>query len=340
MRTLGTNSGDKRDRAPTLPARRAVAKLVAKRVRRPDSHPAAVYLAGLAPGSRRSMGSALERAARELTGGRVGVEGLEWGALRYQHLAALRGRLAETLAPSTVNRHIAAVKGALREAWRLGQLDAEAYARIRDVGGVKGKRLPAGRALTARERQKLYEACADGTASGRRDSAMLALLDGCGLRRSEAVALQLRDYDSEAAVLRIRAGKGNRERLAPIENGARDALDDFLAARGDTKGPLLCRVTKAGRVEPTKGITTHALYKRLRKRAEQAGVARFSPHDLRRTAVSDLLTAGADLAAVAAWAGHASIATTQRYDLRGEDAKRKAARLRSVPYQRPDDAQK
>jgi len=125
-----------------------------------DQRPARVYLARLAPGSRPAQAAALATMAAMLAGEGTSPDLLPWGQLRYQHTAALRQLLAERYAPATVNRHLAALRGVLREAHRLGQMGAEDYYRAADVAAVKGDRLPAGRAVAGGELRALFAACA------------------------------------------------------------------------------------------------------------------------------------------------------------------------------------
>lgn len=301
---------------------------------RPDAHPAAVYLARLdARTSRPTMREALDQAAGVLSDGRHTAESLPWPAVGYQHVQALRAALLERgKAPATVNKTLCAVRGVLKEAWRLGQLDAEAYQRAADVGGVSGQTLPRGRALAGGELAALARDCAEDPApSGALDAALLAVLYGAGLRRAEAVALELADYDADTGALTVRRGKGRKARIAYAANGARRALADWLAVRGAAPGALFCPVDRHGRVA-LRPMSAQAVLMRLRRRAARAGVARFSPHDLRRTFIGDLLDAGADISAVQQLAGHANVATTLRYDRRPEAAKLKAAGLVHLPY--------
>jgi site-specific recombinase XerD len=95
---------------------------------------------------------------------------------------------------------------------------------------------------------------------------------------------------------------------------------------------LFCNINKSGRITIHR-LTDQAVLHVLKKRAVQASVASFSPHDLRRSFISDLLDADADIS-TAQLAGHSNVQTTARYDRRGEATKRKAAELLHVPYLR------
>jgi site-specific recombinase XerD len=298
-----------------------------------DRHPAAVYLARLAPGSRRTMATALDVIAGLLTSYRCDMGTLDWGALRYQHTSAVRAILAELYAPATANKMLCALRGVLKEAWRLGQVGAEEYRRAADLERVHGETVPAGRELPAGQMDALMSVCqSDSGPAGARDAAIIGLMYAAGLRRAEVVALDLADYHAEERKLVIR-GKGRKERIAFINEGAVAALTDWLEARGGADGPLFWPVNKGEKVVKRR-LTTQAVYNILRKRADQGGITQASPHDLRRTFVSNLLEKGVDISTVARMAGHASVQTTARYDRRPQEAQRKAADLLHVSYRR------
>lgn len=303
---------------------------------RADEHPAGVYLARLAESGRRTMRTCLDTIAGILTDGTLDAHALPWHQLRYQHTQAVRARLIEEYAPATVNKHLSALRGTLKEAWRLGLMGAEDYHRAVDIENVSGETLPAGRSLNTGELRALFQVCAeDDSPAGPRDAAILAVLYGGGLRRAEAVALDVGAYDPDSGALTVTRGKGRRERLAYATNGGAAALDDWLQARGNEPGPLFVAINKAGVIDPDLGrLTGQAILYILRKRADQAGADSFSPHDLRRTFIGDLLDAGADIVTVQHLAGHASVNTTARYDRRPERRKREAAELLHVPYAR------
>ena len=298
-----------------------------------DTNPAMVYLAAKASAAgRRGLERSLARAAEILTGGLASSAlVVNWAEVRYQHVMALSAVLQEQLAPATCNHTLAAVRGTMREAFNLGLIDADTLARISGVKNVKATRLPTGRHLEAGEIIRLFDACGD-TPVGARDAAMLALLYGCGLRRSEAVAVQLADYDAGAVT--IRHGKGDRERVVYCQPAGQEAVDAWIVRRGRWPGALLCPLVKGGHVEQ-RAMTAQAVLMRLRFLARRAKVKQFSPHDLRRTFVGAMLAAGADISSVQQLAGHAAVSTTARYDRRPEDAKRKAAALLPLPYSAP-----
>lgn len=297
-----------------------------------DQSAAAMYLTSLnSDAGRRTMAQALNVCAG-LVSDNANAAAFPWHELRFQHVTAIRAKLTEAYKPATVNKMLAALRGVLRCAWQAGQMSAEDFHKAASVKSVKNDTLPAGRELTHGEITALMADCErDTTNAGARDAAVIALMYACGLRREEVVTLSLADYDAESGRLVVR-GKGNKERTAWLTGGAARAVADWLAVRGDMPGALFVAVNKSGRIMNYSHMTPKTIYTMLAKRATEAGVKSFSPHDMRRTFVSDLLDAGADITTVSKMAGHANVATTARYDRRPEEAKRKAASLLHVPY--------
>jgi integrase/recombinase XerD len=317
-------------------------ELIALPAERPDRDPARVYLAGLAAGSRRSMAQALDQVARIASGGQAGADDLPWAALRYKHTQAIRAALRDLISPRTgrplspgsINKTLCALRGVLREAWRLGLMSAEDYHRAADLEPVHGATVLRGRALEGNEVAALFHVLQrDHSIVGARDAAVLALgLAGGGLRRAELCRADLpNDLDQNSWVLTV-VGKGNHIREVPLKNGTVDALRAWLSHRGNEPGPLICPVLKGGKIQYRR-LSEQAIYKICAKRAEEAGIPTFSPHDMRRTYISTLLDRGVDLSVVSKLCGHRSGPNvTARYDRRGERAKHAAAEAIALPY--------
>jgi len=291
----------------------------------PSANPAVVYLASLGPGSRRAMRQALGVISELLTGTKAEPLQVPWWNVQYQHSQAIRSLLMENYSPASTNKMLAALRGVLRESWRLGFMDAETFHRAIDIKTVKGNAIPKGRSVGSGEINALVEVCfADPPPAGVRDAAILALLYAAGLRRSEVVVLDLADYDSETGSLKILASKGNKARTVYLGNGAKAAMTGWINIRGDKAGPLLHRIRKGGKIIPER-LTDQAIWVILEKRFKQAKVKPFTPHDLRRTFAGEMLDAGVDLVTVQKLMGHASPVTTSRYDRRNEKTKMEAA---------------
>lgn len=297
-----------------------------------DRNPALVYLASLGQSSRRPMAQSLQAIADIL--GMDDYMLVPWGEMRYSVTQAIRTQLAEKYSAATANRHLSALRGVLKDAWRLGYMSAEDYQRAIDLKPVKGtkvKAAEAGRHLSTGEIGALVGACQDGTKAGVRDAAIIAAGYGCGLRRSEIAKFELSDYDQSNESLRVRSGKGNKERVVYLPAGTNEWIVDWLAIRGSAPGPLFYSIRKGDHVE-TKGLTDQAVYNILASRADAAGVKKFTPHDLRRTFAGDMLDAGEDISTVQKIMGHSNADTTAGYDRRDSRTRKKAASRIHVPY--------
>lgn len=305
-----------------------------------EARPVAAYLANLSEGSRRGQLTGLraaiaaitDRETREVDPAEIAT--WEWHKMTAAHLAAIRSKLEERgHSPAYANKSLAAIRGVLKSAWRLGMMSSEDLARASDIKPVKGEKLPAGRDITPGEVAKIMDACGDDhPATCVRDSALIALGVTVGYRIAEASALNLDDYDPKTGRIVIR-GKGRKEREVWAQNGAKDALDDWLELRGADPGPLFVRIRKDGEITGGR-ISTTSLGRMLKKRQQQAKIKTFSWHDMRRTCAGDLLDAGVDLVTVQKILGHSSPTTTARYDRRPGAVKQAAIARLQVPYRR------
>lgn len=229
------------------------------------------------------------------------------------------GWIEAPLANASVARAVIAVRSLHRFAAAEG-LTAEDPAR--SVRPPKPpRRLP--KALSLEQVQAILAVPATDTEVGLRDTALLELLYGTGIRISEAVNLDVDEVDRLARTpadepapgLRV-LGKGDKERIVPVGSYARKALDAYLV-RGR---PML---VAAGRGTPalfvnTRGdrLSRQSAWAVLRSVAEKAGItAEVSPHTLRHSYATHLLDGGADIRVVQELLGHASVTTTQIYTL-------------------------
>jgi site-specific recombinase XerD len=229
------------------------------------------------------------------------------------------------LAPSTVARKLAAVRGlfaSMREHGELAQSPAELVGAPR-----RPSHLP--RVLKESELARLLDGIPAQEPLQLRDRALFELAYACGLRASELVSLDVGDIDHDAEQLRVQ-GKGDRTRLLPIGEQAQTALAAYLLRgrerlrKGEQEPALF--LSRSGR-----RLDSGDVRRRLRGWALATRTpGHVHPHALRHSFATHLLDGGADLRAIQELLGHASISTTQVYT-RVESARLRSAYARSHP---------
>ena len=215
---------------------------------------------------------------------------------------------SEGLAPRTVARHVASLRGLFRYLLTQGYVKDDPTAHLESPS--PWTRLPG--ALSEEEVGRLLGTPLTGDHAGIRDKAMLELLYAAGLRVSELVTLRLSDVDLEVGYVRCH-GKGSKERVIPLGAEAQSWIRRYLSSAR----PRLAK----GRLSPAlflnrlgRALTRQGLWKIFRSYARAAGIDRpVSPHTLRHSFATHLLERGADLRAVQMMLGHADISTTQIY---------------------------
>ena len=221
---------------------------------------------------------------------------------------------ARGLGAVSINVRITAVRKLAVEATDNGLLAPELANGITRVRGVASKGVRLGNWLTAKQAQALLNAPDATTKKGLRDRAILAVLLGCGLRRSEVAALtfkHIQQRDGRWCIVDL-VGKHGRVRTVPMPTWVKVAIDAWAAAAGITDGPVFRSVNRGGQTRKT-ALSEKVVWQLIRPYADAAGVAGIAPHDCRRTCAKLCRAAGGELEQIQMLLGHASVQTTERY---------------------------
>jgi site-specific recombinase XerD len=218
------------------------------------------------------------------------------------------------LAPGTVNVRLAAVRRLAYEAADTGLLSPELAAGIRRVKGSKKLGIRLGNWLTVDEARSLWQFPDARTLKGKRDRAMLAVLLGCGLRRSELTELtfdHLQRRENHWAIVDL-VGKGGHIRTIPVPDWVKLAIDDWLRASRVTEGRVFRRVCRTGMAWGA-AMTEKVVWHVVKQYAGQLGISKLAPHDLRRSCARLCHNAGGELEQIQFLLGHVSVQTTEKY---------------------------
>jgi integrase len=218
------------------------------------------------------------------------------------------------LGSSSIIVRMSAIRKLASEAADNGLIAPELAAGISRVKSVKSTGIRVGNWLTLRQAQALLSAPDITTVKGLRDRAILAVLLGCGLRRSEVAALtfaHVQQRDGRWCIVDLR-GKHGRIRTAPMPTWTKVAIDSWASGVGVADGYVFRPINRADRVSGER-LGEKVVWQMLQQYAAAVGVPGIAPHDLRRTCAKLCRAAGGELEQIQLLLGHASVQTTERY---------------------------
>jgi integrase len=244
----------------------------------------------------------------------------------------------------SVNKILTALRGTLKQCWKMDLIDSERYTRAKSIESLRGTTSLAGRAISPSEITRMLGCCSDGP-HGTLERALIATLYFTGARCAEAVAFTVDNFNAKDFSLTILHGKGNKARKVYIgDETAQQIFLDWLKLRdqwaemmGDIiprkdkdifkqTGPLFMALIGNDRLSGNH-LRTGTVLSIIKKTGKKAGLGNVSPHDLRRGFITYLIDAGGDIITVGRLAGHNSPLSTEKYDRRPESTKRKTAKL-------------
>jgi len=291
--------------------------------------PVALYLQQLAASSRQTMRYVLQDAADRLGVDDVAIEEFPWHLLQPGHITALVAALrTDGYAPNTSSLYVNAIRGVMNQAWQQSLITQDQLLKIRAVKAGGGSRLIKGRNLRRTLIRELMDVCAaDPRPQGLRDAAIIAILYGSGMRKSESVNMDLRQVNMAERSLQV-LGKGNKELIKFAPAWAFEKLQVWLDFRreqlpeGVSDDTFLFNRIRRGSHITRERITKHAIYYIAKQRGKQVGVD-IMPHDFRRSFITRVIEEY-DVSIAQKLAHHANIATTVSYDMRDDNERRYA----------------
>jgi len=209
---------------------------------------------------------------------------------------------------------MSAIRKLAAEAADNGLLAPDLAGGIARVKSAKTQGIRTGNWLSLRQAQALLSAPNATTTKGLRDRAIIAVLLGCGLRRSEVAALtfaHVQQRDGRWCIVDL-VGKHGRVRTAPMPNWVKAAIDTWTSAAQVENGRVFRPVDRADRATG-EVLSEKVVWQLIRPHAESAGVPGIAPHDLRRTCAKLCRAGGGELEQIQLLLGHASVQTTERY---------------------------
>jgi len=220
---------------------------------------------------------------------------------------------AKGLSASTVNLRLSAVRKLAMEASDNGLMDAALAQGITRCKGVKRSGVRTGNWLTKEQAEAILNAPKP-TMLGQRDRALLAVLIGCGLRRSELSALafgHIQQREGRWVIVDL-CGKGRRFRTVPMPGWCKVAVDQWSESAGIHDGVVFRAMNNKGQLTG-RALLPQNVMNAVVKYGAKIGVPKLAPHDLRRTFAKLAHKGQAALEQIQLSLGHASIQTTERY---------------------------
>ena len=249
-------------------------------------------------------------------------EFFDWVGARPFNRATVRewrSQLAELRSPSYVNQRISAVRKLVRILDDEGKIDPALAQQILTVKGVPMRGVRLGRWLSKEDASALLDAPDLDTLRGYRDRAMLAVMLGAGLRRSEVASLKIEQFvvvDGRYVIANIE-GKAGRVRTVPIAPWIKEAVDEWLWRASRVREVEATPYSKVFRAVSPSGklngsIDPQTIHDMVARYARECNIL-ATPHDLRRTFARHALLGGAALEQIQYSLGHASVQTTEKY---------------------------